>query len=58
MTAKEVKTEIQKVLDKFPDTSLGAILDYLKTLQSKSADAAHLKQILSEDKELLIKLSE
>lgn len=58
MTTKEVKTEIQKVLDKFSDKLLQDVLEYLKTLQSKSADTAHLKKILTEDKELLQKLSE
>jgi len=61
MTAKEVKTEIQKVLDKVPDNLLKDILDYLKTIQSKSTDTVqlskNLKQIISEDKSLLERLA-
>ena len=62
MTAKEVKSEIQKVLDKVPENILSDILEYLKTIQGKSKEqvklSANVKQILSEDKELLQKLSE
>ncbi len=61
MTTKEVKSEIQKVLDKVPDNLLQDILDYLKTIQSKSADTVqlskNLKQIISEDKALLERLA-
>jgi hypothetical protein len=62
MTTKEVKTEIQKVLDKVPDNLLQDILDYLKTIQSKSSDTVqlskNLKQIISEDKALLERLAQ
>jgi hypothetical protein len=62
MTTKEVKSEIQKVLDKVPDNLLQGILDYLKTIQSKSADTVqlsqNLKQIISEDKALLERLAQ
>ncbi|HTA26428.1 MAG TPA: hypothetical protein VK809_01475 [Bacteroidia bacterium] len=61
MTTKEVKSEIQKVLDKVPDNLLQDILDYLKTIQSKSSDTVqlskNLKQIISEDKALLERLA-
>jgi hypothetical protein len=62
MTTKEVKSEIQKVLDKVPDNILQDILDYLKTIQSKSSDSVqlskNLRQIISEDKALLEKLAQ
>jgi len=62
MTSKEVKSEIQKVLDKVPDNLLQDILDYVKTRQSKSSDTVqlskNLKQIISEDKSLLERLAE
>jgi hypothetical protein len=62
MTSKEVKSEIQKVLDKVPDNLLQDILDYVKTIQSKSSDTVqlskNLKQIISEDKSLLERLAE
>ena len=61
MNSKEVKTEIQKVLDKVPDNLLQDILDYLKAIQSKSSDTVqlskHMKQIISEDKALLERLA-
>ncbi|HTB32575.1 MAG TPA: hypothetical protein VK808_11140 [Bacteroidia bacterium] len=62
MTTKEVKSEIQKVLDKVPDNLLQDILDYLKTIQSKSSDTVqlskNLSQIISEDKALLERLAQ
>jgi len=61
MTAKEVKSEIQKVLDKVPETLLQDVLDYLKAIQSKSSDTVmlsrNLKRILEEDKALLERLA-
>jgi len=62
MTTKEVKSEIQKVLDKVPDNLLQDILDYLKTIQSKSSDTVqlskNLSQIITEDKALLERLAQ
>lgn len=61
MSTKELKEEINKVLDDAPDEILESILDYLKGLLSKSnSDAifsSHLNRILHEDKELLEKLA-
>jgi len=62
MTTKEVKTEIQKVLDRVPDNLLHDILDYLKAIQSKSPDTVklskNLKKIIFEDKALLERLAQ
>ena len=62
MTAKQIKTEIQKVLDSVPEVVLEDILKYLQTLQSKSPDSINLSQniskILSEDRELLERLAQ
>ncbi len=62
MTTKEVKSEIQKVLDKVPETLLQDILDYLKTIQSKSSGTVQLSKNLShgisEDKALLERLAQ
>ena len=62
MTTKQIKSEIQKVLDAIPDTVLEDILEYLKSLQSKSSDSItlshNMRKILSEDKELLEKLAQ
>lgn len=61
MRTKEIKTEIQKVIDEIPDNVLQDILDYLKQLQdisqSKLELSKNLKLILTEDKELLEKLA-
>lgn len=62
MTAKDLKTEIQKVLDDVPESLLEDVLLYLKEIQKKSSseftNAQHLKKILTEDKELLQKLAQ
>jgi hypothetical protein len=62
MTAKQIKTEIQKVLDSIPEVVLEDILKYLKTIQNKSSDSISLSQnirkILTEDRELLERLAQ
>jgi len=62
MTAIEIKTEIQKVLDQVPESVLQDVLDFLKELQTKSVDdiklANNLRKIISEDRELLEKLAQ
>ena len=61
MTTKQIKTEIQKVLDEIPEAVLEDILNYLISIQSKSSDVVSLSRnmskILSEDRELLEKLA-
>jgi|RhiMethySRZTD1v2_1073278.scaffolds.fasta_scaffold1592987_1 hypothetical protein len=61
MTAKDIKYEIQRALDNIPENVLPDILDYLKSIQGKSADkirlSKNLRDILTEDKELLEKLA-
>ena len=60
MTKAELKLEIQKVLDNVPENVLQDILSLLKGLQGKSADIGRihsLRQILTEDKELLERLA-
>ena len=61
MTTKEIKSEIQKTLDNIPENVLQDILDYLKSIQGKSADkielSKNLRDILTEDKELLERLA-
>ncbi len=61
MTAKEIKFEIQRTLDNIPENVLQDILDYLKSIQGKSADKVklgkNLRDILTEDKELLDRLA-
>ena len=62
MLSNQIKTEIQKVLDQVPESVLQDVLDFLKELQTKSADqiklANNLRKILSEDRELLEKLAQ
>jgi hypothetical protein len=42
MTTKEIKSEIQKTLDNIPENVLQDILNYLKEIQSKSAEKIKL----------------
>ncbi len=62
MTSQQLKSEIQKTLDRIPENVLQDILNYLKLLQHKTSDQLQLsqqmKQILAEDKELLEKLAQ
>ena len=62
MTKTQIQTEIQKVLDSVPETILQDVLDFLKVLQDQPADKVrltnNLRQILSEDKDLLEKLAQ
>jgi hypothetical protein len=62
MTKRQIQTEIQKVLDSVPETILQDVLDFLKALQNQPEQkvrmANNLRQILSEDKELLEKLAQ
>lgn len=61
MTTKEIKSEIQKSLDKVPESFLQDILDFLRQAESQPADklnlTRNLKDIITEDKELLEKLA-
>ena len=61
MTKIQLQTEIQKVLDNVPESVLQDVLDFLKELQNQPSDkiklANNLRQILSEDKELLERLA-
>ncbi len=62
MTKTQIQTEIQKVLDGVPESILQDVLDFLKALQDQPAEKVrltnNLRQILSEDKELLEKLAQ
>jgi mRNA-degrading endonuclease RelE of RelBE toxin-antitoxin system len=61
MTKIQLQTEIQKVLENVPESVLQDVLDFLKELQNQPSDkiklANNLRQILSEDKELLERLA-
>ena len=61
MSKEEIKYEISKVLNEFPDEALGEILVFLKKLeaqQMKTYFTSSLNKILSEDKELLTRLAQ
>ena len=61
MSRDELKEEISKVLADVPEDMLEDILDYLKLLVSnpkeKLSMTAKLRQIISEDEELLQELT-
>ncbi len=62
MTTTQLKKEIGKVLDRVPEKLLQDILDLLKEVESEKTTnsrlASNLKNILSEDSELLNKLAQ
>lgn len=62
MTKTQIQSEIQKVLDSVPENVLQDVLDFLRELQDQPADKVrltnNLRQILSEDKDLLERLAQ
>jgi hypothetical protein len=62
MSKEEIKFEISRVLDHFSDKALAELLAFLKDLDNQNENdfsiSTSLKQILSEDKELLAKLAQ
>ena len=61
MSKDELRSEINKVLDKFSDKALEELFSYLKKLQNSNSallsNPKDLQRILSEDKQLLQKLA-
>lgn len=61
MTTQQIRSEINKVLDRFPETVLEDVLNYLKEAQKATRKeyrlSNQLKNILEEDKELLKRLA-
>ncbi len=62
MEQNDIKTEIHKVIDKFPAELLEDVLLYLKEIQEKNKtqlhNTQHLKKILTEERELLRRLAQ
>ncbi len=62
MTKTQLHSEIQKVLESVPENVLQDVLDFLKELQDQPADKIrltnNLRKILSEDKDLLVRLAQ
>ena len=61
MATKDLRNEINRVIQEVPDDFLTDILSYLKEVENKSKkdfeSLRHLKQIFKEDQELLEKLA-
>ncbi len=61
MTAKEIKSEIQKSLDNVPESILQDILNFLRQAENQTTERLNLmknlRDILTEDKELLERLA-
>ena len=61
MPTKDLRKEINRVIQKVPDDFLTEILSYLKEFENKSQkdieSLRHLKQIIKEDHELLENLA-
>jgi hypothetical protein len=61
MTTKDLRKEINRVIQKVPDDFLTDILSYLKLIEQKSSKDVesfiHLKMIFKEDQELLERLA-
>jgi hypothetical protein len=62
MARTDIKKEIQKVINSFPEDVLEDILDYLKELkihsEESTIDYQFLRKIILEDKELLKRLAQ
>jgi len=62
MTTIQLKTEIQKKLERIPDDVLTELLNYLNELEKRSSDdielARFMKESLIEDRELLTRLAQ
>jgi len=61
MTTKDLRKEINRVIQEVPDDFLTDILSYLKEVENKSKkdfeSLKYLEQIFKEDQELLEKLA-
>lgn len=57
MTTKDLRKEINRVIQHVPDDFLNDILSYLKQIENKSIKEVesfyHIRQIFKEDQELL-----
>ena len=61
MSTAEIKIKIQQVLDQVPENALQEILNYLKHIQSHSANeirlANNIQKIVTEERGLLERLA-
>ena len=62
MTTKDLRMEINRVMENVPDDFLSEILNYLKEVENKTkqdlSSVQRIKRILKEDKDLLEKLAQ
>jgi len=62
MSKDELRSEIDRVLDKFSDKALEELYSYLKNIQNSNSsllsNPKDLQRILSEDNQLLQKLAQ
>jgi len=62
MTTKDLRMEINRVMENVPDDFLSEILNYLKEVENKAkqdlSSVQRIKRILKEDKDLLEKLAQ
>lgn len=62
MSSKQIKKEINDVIDNIPDDVLKDVLEYLKSLSKKSKNnillSQNLSKILEEDRNLLERLAQ
>ena len=61
MSKDEIKSEINKVLDRLSDKTLSDLLSFLKNIENNQSisllDLSTLEKILTEDEDLLKKLA-
>jgi hypothetical protein len=61
MTTKDLRKEINRVIEKVPDDFLTEILNYLREVENKTKNdfesLTRIKKIFKEDQELLEKLA-
>lgn len=61
MSKDEIKSEINKVLDRFSDKTLSDLLSFLKNIENNQSftllDKSTLEKILTENEDLLKKLA-
>lgn len=62
MTTKELKIEINKIIEDIPESDLKEILNYLQIVKNISSEDLKLKgflsKVLREDRDLLTRLAE
>jgi hypothetical protein len=62
MDTKDIKVEINKIIDNIPERVLADVLEYLKEVQGQSKESMelskNLRKIINEDRDLLQRLAQ